>query len=383
LLERDYQVIIIGAGPAGTTLAYELASRGIRVLVLEKAKLPRYKCCGGGITVKTAGLMGIDVTDLVDDVIYGAVITLKGSNPFYGDSATPLMYTVMREKFDYVLAKRAESAGADILQGVEAQAVQINSNDVEVVTDVGKFRGAFVAGADGTRSRVARAMGISKHDIRILGLTCEVRVSQEDMARWRTRIGLDIGRVQGGYGWVFPKANHLSVGIACYIEKAKGLRHIFREYLDSLKFARHTILRWSAGMLPVLVGQPTVVQGRAILLGDAAGLADPLTGEGIYNAVLSAQAGATAIETALNDGKSALDDYSNAISATIIPEMKEAYVFSKVLRRLPVKLFKLLNQDSRLWRAYCRMIRGETDYSTIKNRISSLGGLYKLVLHKQ
>lgn len=380
-MERNYQVIVIGAGPAGATLAYELAARGIRVLVLEKAELPRYKCCGGGITVKAAELIGIDVTDLVDDIISGAIITLKGNRPYYGDSTTPIMYTVMRENFDHALVKRAQSASAEILQGVEAHSVQINCENVEVSTTMGKFRGEFVAGADGAGSRVAKAMGIINHNTCILGLTCEVRVGREDMAKWRTRIGIDIGRVRGGYGWVFPKADHLSVGIACPADKAKKLRHIFGEYLDSLKFERHTVTSWASGLLPLLVGQPTLVCGRAILLGDAAGLADPLTGEGIFNAILSAQVGATAIEKALTDGQSALDEYSSTIAATIIPQMKDAFVFSKVLSRLPVRLFKVLNQDGRVWSACCRLLRGEMDYSTIKKRVSSLGGLYRLVSH--
>ena len=378
-MERNYQVIIIGAGPAGATLAYELAVRGIKVLLIEKTKLPRYKCCGGGLTVKAAQLIGIDVNNFVDDVISNAIITLKGSHSYYGDSATPIMYTVARENLDHVLFKRAQNAGAETLQEVEALTIQVNIENVEVMTNIGKFRGTFVVGADGARSQVAKAIGISTHHTCILGLTCEVRVSQGDLAKWRTRIGIDIGRVRGGYGWIFPKSDHLSVGIACPVDKSKRLKHIFREYLDSLKLERRDITKWAAGLLPILVGQPTLGRGRAILLGDAAGLADPLTGEGIYNAILSAQIGATVIEKAFTNGQSVLDDYSDTIAATIIPEMKEALIFSKVLSRLPVKLFRVLNQDGRVWTAYCRMLRGEIDYSTIRKRINSIGGLYKLI----
>lgn len=378
-MDSNYQVIIIGAGPAGATLAYELAVRGTRVLLIERAKLPRYKCCGGGLTVKAAQLIGIDVSNFVDNVISSAIITLKGSHSYYGDSATPIMYTVARENFDHVLFTRAQSAGVDALQGVEALTIQLNNENVEVITNVGKFRGTFVVGADGTRSRVAKAIGISNHHACILGLTCQVRVSQGDLARWRTRIEIDIGRVRGGYGWVFPKSNHLSVGIACPVNKSKRLKHVFREYLDSLKLERRDITKWAAGLLPIFVGQPTLGRGRAILLGDAAGLADPLTGEGIYNAILSAQVSATVIEKALINGQSVLDDYNDTIAATIIPEMKEALMFSKVLSRLPVKLFRVLKQDNRVWTACCRLLRGEIDYSTIRKRINSLGGLYKLI----
>jgi flavin-dependent dehydrogenase len=129
------------------------------------------------------------------------------------------------------------------------------------------------------------------------------------------------------------------------------------------------------------VGQPTVSRGRAILVGDAAGLADPLMGEGIFNAVLSAQISATVIEKALAFSKGELNDYNCAIAATIIPQMKEAFVFSKVLSRLPVRLFNILYQDDRVWNAFCGMLRGEIDYLKIKQRVSSLSALYNLISH--
>jgi geranylgeranyl reductase family protein len=378
-LGNNYDVIIIGAGPAGATLAYELATRKIRALVIEKSTLPRYKCCGGGLTVKAAKLAGIKINDLADDVISGAVITLKGNHPYYGDATTPIMYTVMRENFDHALVKRAQIAGADILQGVEVHTLQINDSNVRILTTKGEYRSEFLAGADGARSQIANAVGIINHSVYKLGLTCEVQVAREDLARWRTRIGIDLGRVRGGYGWIFPKADHLSVGIACSIDRAKGLRHIFREYLSSLKFRRYIVTRWAAGLLPIMVGPPNVVRGRVILLGDAAGLADPLTGEGIFNAIMSAQLSAKSIEKALTDGEVSLNEYHNAIAAIIFPQMKEALVFSKALTQLPVKLLRVLKQDDRVWNACCRMLRGETDYYTIKKRINSLSGLLNLI----
>jgi flavin-dependent dehydrogenase len=126
-VERRYQAIIVGAGPAGSTLAYELAARRIKVLVLERAILPRYKCCAGGLTAKAAELLGIDINGLVDDVISGAIITFKGGKPYCGHSTSPIMYTVNREDFDHALVKRAQDIGAHILQGVEAYAIRIGS----------------------------------------------------------------------------------------------------------------------------------------------------------------------------------------------------------------------------------------------------------------
>jgi flavin-dependent dehydrogenase len=164
------------------------------------------------------------------------------------------------------------------------------------------------------------------------------------------------------------------------VEKAKKLKHVFHDYLDSLELEQPVITKWSGGLLPVFSKQSIVSRDRALLLGDAAGLADPFSGEGIYNAILSAQLSAVTIEKALNDSKPVLDDYNNAIAETITPQMKVAYVFSKILSGIPSMLLKVINQDERVWKACCRMLRGEMDYVNIKNRVSSLGGLYDLIL---
>jgi geranylgeranyl reductase family protein len=380
-VRHSYQVIVIGAGPAGATLAFELANRGIRTLVLERKTLPRDKCCAGGLTVKAAQLLGINIDNLIEDVIYHAMVTCPGKNPYYGHSAVPIMYTVKRETFDHALVKRAQEAGAEILQGIEARAIQIKDLGVEVSTAIGSFFSEFIVGADGSRSQVREAMDVDiiKSKALIVGLQTDVSVTKKELARWKSQIGIDIGRIRGGYGWVFPKADHLSIGIGAPSDKAKGLKNILSEYRDSLKLGQHTVLRWNAGLLPVCVEQPIVSRDRAILIGDAAGLADPLTGEGLHNAILSARLGAAAIEKALNNADVLLDDYRNALATTIIPQMKIAHVFSKVLTQLPKQLFKVLSKNERVWPACCNMLCGEIDYITIKNKVSSLGKLHSFV----
>ena len=195
-LKPDNDVIIVGCGPAGATLAYELASKGIKVLVLEKARLPRYKCCAGGLTMKAARLLGEDLRGLVDDVISGATITLSGKNPYYGYSSEPIMYTVTREKFDLALVKRAEKAGADILQDTEVRSVVFNGQGVDVSTAEGNLRCKIVAGADGARGIVARAMGAGANRRHITGIETEVMVDRNELARWRSRVAIDIGRIR-------------------------------------------------------------------------------------------------------------------------------------------------------------------------------------------
>ena len=379
-MKRKYDVVVVGAGPAGATLACELASRGISVLVLEKAELPRYKCCAGGITAKAAKLSGMNIDEIAEDAISSFTITLTGDSPYQGNSAEPVIYTVRRENFDYALVDRAEKAGADILQGVEALGVQFDNASVEIITTAGSFYSQLIVGADGAGSIVLKELGVKRKVDSIVGITSEIFVADRELATWKSRILIDLGGISGGYCWVFPKADHLSTGIICPVKKEMGLKRRYSEFLASLNLGRHRVARSDSSLLPVCAGKTTVARGRAVFLGDAAGLASPLTGEGIYNAILSAKLASPAIEKSLEIGKVCLDDYQKSVDKRIIAEMRIARVFSKVLDLAPHRLFKLLKSDERVWRACCRMLRGETDYSQAKSSIKALGILYDLVL---
>jgi len=295
-LSQDYEIIVVGAGPAGATLAYELASRGINTLILEKARLPRYKCCAGGLTVKAANLLGIDIDEFVENKISGALVSFASESPFIGSYSNTIMYTVRRDKFDYALVKRAEAAGAHLLHGVEAKRVQLNNTGVEVSTTSGDFRARFVAGADGARSIVSSATGIKMSPRHVIGIQTEVRVDEKELLKRKPQITVDLGRIHGGYAWVFPKTDHLSIGVACLANKARDLKQRYQEFLDSLNLGQYSITKFNGGILPVCTGKAVVAKGRGVLLGDAAGLADPLTGEGIYHAILSARLVAPVLE---------------------------------------------------------------------------------------
>ncbi len=378
-MKQDHDVIVVGAGPAGATLAYELAKRGIGVLVLEKDKQPRYKCCAGGITGKAVKLLDFDISEVVEDVIHEVSFTFNLGSPYLGQHSQPLMYTVMRDVFDYVLVKRARQSGAEVMDGQEVTKVQMNADWVEISTTDNIFRSRLVVGADGAYSVVARELGMRRNTEYIVGIESEIIVPEEELAKWKSRAQIDLWCIPGGYGWIFPKRNHLSIGIGCPASKARDLHSHHQKFLDALSIGNYIIARSSSHLIPTCTKGRLVWQNKALFLGDAAGLADPLIGEGIYNAIQSAQLAALVIEDYLMRGKKGLQDYQEVVEKKIVSELRWARRLSKILVRFPNLAFGMFNQNDQVWRTICNLMLGEIDYTTIKVRTSGFKGIYNLL----
>ena len=376
LLKQSYDVIIVGAGPAGATLAYELAKRGIGVLVLEKEKLPRYKCCAGGVTGKAAKLLDFDISEVAEDVIYEVSFTFNLGSPCLRQHRQPLIYTVMRDVFDHFLVKRAQQQGAVLMDGQKVAQIRVSADWVEISTADNVFRSRLVVGADGAYSVVARELGMGSSIEYNTGIESEIAVSDEELTKWKSRVQMDLGCIPKGYAWVFPKRNHLSIGVGCPASKARHLNHHHQKFLNSLCIGSYTTAKSSSHLIPTCTKGRIVWQDKALLLGDAAGFADPLTGEGIYNAILSAQLAAPVIETSLAHDKVKLEDYQEAVDEKIMSELRIARTLSKFFIRLPHLAFRMLNQSDGVWRTGYNLMLGETNYAAIKERNGGFKGIF-------
>jgi geranylgeranyl reductase family protein len=297
-MQTNYDVIVIGAGPSGATLAFELANLGIKVLVIDKATFPRYKCCGGGLTFKAATLLGEDIGTVVENSVSGVLLAFAGSDHYRADYNRTIMYTIKRENFDYLLLHKAEKAGAEIQQGITLGSLNSSDEYIGISTSAGDFRSQFVIGADGSRSTIASSLNPGGYD-NIVGIQTEITVGHKDLEKWQSQVVIDLGRTSDGYAWLFPNKDRLSTGIASLKAKGKELENGYHQFLKSLNIDQYSIVRQSGGIISICTGRPCVTRGRLALLGDAAGLADPLTGEGLYNAILSAKLAVPAIEKAL------------------------------------------------------------------------------------
>jgi geranylgeranyl reductase family protein len=375
-LKQSCDVTIVGAGPAGATLAYELAKKGIGVLVLEKKKLPRYKCCAGGVTSKAARFLDFDISEVAEDVIHEVSFTFNLGSPYLGQHSQPLIYTVMRDAFDYFLVTRAQQLGAVLIDGQKVTQIQVSGDWVEISTADNVFRSRLVVGADGAYSIVARELGMGRSMEYVAGIESEIVVTEEELAKWKSRVQIDLGCIPGGYAWVFPKRNHLSIGAGCHASRARHLDRHHQKFLNSLSIGSYTIARSGSHLIPTCTKGRLVWQDKALLLGDAAGLADPLTGEGIYNAIQSAQLAAPVIEDFLVKGKAELQDYQQIVERKIMSELRIARTLSKFFVRFPHLAFGMFNQSDRVWETVCNLILGEIDYAAVKGMAGGFKGVF-------
>jgi geranylgeranyl reductase family protein len=365
----SHDVIVVGAGPAGATLAYELSRQGMDVLVLEKERLPRYKACAGGITVKTASLLGFDFSSVTRDTVRGAKVAYGARRSFTKSYPQPLIHMVMRDEFDQLLVQRAREAGATLADNERVRQVKIAEQVVKVETANRVFTAQIVVGADGARSAVAADVGLMRDIDLGIGLEAEISVPGQRLVQWESLMGLDLGHMRGGYGWVFPKKDHLSVGVGSPLRQAKRLKSGYQAVLKSHGLNDCSATRIRSHWLPVRRKGMAIQSGRCLLLGDAAGLVDPVTGEGIHNAVRSARIAAPVIEHYLQGNSANLKEYEAAVDKQIMPELRAARALARAFAWFPGLVFDAVESSDRLWNACCRLLRGEDTYVTLKRRL--------------
>jgi geranylgeranyl reductase family protein len=318
---KSHEVIVVGAGPGGAITAYHLARAGIEVVLLERKPLPRSKPCGGGVTPKTAGVLPFAWQDVVEDTARRATVTYHLSLNLEWDS--PICYMVNRARFDCHLIEAARAAGAAVIEGEEVASVVDGPQDVVCRTAGNSYRGKFVVGADGAHSIVARLFG--RPPVRGIAAVAEMAADEETLKRRCGSLEVDFAAVPGGYGWVFPKQDHLNVGVGCFTTPARPLQSFLNAYISRLGMGRLRTIRRQAFPMPFdALGERTVARGRVILVGDAAGLADPFTGEGIYNACLSGWLAAQALRDSGGKAERVIRHYQSAVEKEILGEMRLA-----------------------------------------------------------
>ncbi len=359
-------VCVVGAGPAGATAARELAAAGLETVLVERAPLPRYKSCAGGIPVRTAALLPFSLDAVVEDRVRGLEVSHLGHSRFRRWARDPFALMVMRDRFDNLLAERAAEAGATLLDASPLRGITRTTEGFEIAAGEHALKARFLVGADGANSTVARATRLGSGLAESVALEAEVCAAPAQLARWRGLVNVDFGYRPWGYGWVFPKQRRLSVGLVLPQRRGGELRQQLRDYLANLGLAGAEVERIVGHKLRFRRGREPIAGDRALLAGDAAGLADEFTEEGIFYAIKSGLLAARTIRRAHYESFRSLRAYEHAVDRAIMPELRAARLiatmFYGVLRLSPSLMMGLSERIGYFWDAFFRVQQGASGY---------------------
>ncbi|WP_368496487.1 FAD-dependent monooxygenase [Herbiconiux sp. A18JL235] len=431
-----WDVIVVGAGPAGSSAARAAASAGASVLLVDRARFPRYKTCGGGLLGESLALLPARALGTVESRVPDTLVTHRFARSFRLRRASPYLAMVRRQEFDQALVDAAVEAGALFVDGVTVKGLEHpdapgggdrdgdgargaggdrdgdrargagragvrrdggggaggdlapgagGGELVTVTTSQGVAVGRVVIGADGASGRVGRYVGVRIGDTD-LGLEDEIALPR-DARDWRDTVRLDWGDAAGSYAWVFPKRESLTVGVI----QRKGSPEQTREYLAAwrrhLGLAEAEVLHSSGHLTQWRRPGSPVRRGRVLVAGDAAGLLEPWTREGISFALRSGgwagEAAASAAAAAASAGavasagaaghaaptaaagvapggaEAALAGYEARVRAVLEPEQVIGARLLTLFERRPALVHLLLRTPPGA-RFFVRFCRGET-----------------------
>lgn len=360
-----YDCAIIGAGPAGASAAYHLARRGHSVLLLEKAALPRYKPCGGGVSPQVAQWFDFDFSPAIslklDQVRYtwqmGEAIEAKLN-------VQAPVWMVRREVFDQFLVKQAQGRGAEVCDRTPVTGLTNRGDQWQIHTDQGDFASRYVIAADGGKGPTAGWLGF-KTRRRKLAIALEAEayspISHPPL------LHLEMGLVKQGYLWNFPKADGQSIGIGVFPGgKSQGLKQCLQTYGQSFGL---DLTQWPTAIHPLSVwqGKQRLHTERALLAGEAACLVDPFTAEGIRPSMYSGVQAAIAIHDALNGNPDALPHYSQHIHDGWGADLAWADRIAKLFYALPRLGYRLMGHP-RATPIMLQIFCGEKRYRDVAHR---------------
>ncbi len=341
-MER-FDAVVVGAGPAGSTAAFHLARGGARVLLADKARFPRDKPCGGGVTVRAARLLPFSIAPVVEDEVEFFELRLGYRHRFERRTSAPLIQMTQRRRLDAFLVAQAQEAGVDFRDGVKVETSRgLTVGGEPVQTQV-------VIGADGVNGVIGRTAGLDDH-LRTVALEGNAPYGAVDRSRHAGRAAIEFGVVPGGYGWVFPKGDHVNVGVGGWLEEGPRLRahlgRLCREH--GIPEAALTDVR--GHRLPLRRPGSVAARGRLALVGDAAGLVDPVSGDGIYEALFSARLAAEAALDVVAGRSADFSRYSEELRRRLAVQTEASWRAKIALERFPRTTFSLLRAPL-AWRA--------------------------------
>jgi geranylgeranyl reductase family protein len=345
---EKFDVAVVGAGPAGSTTAYRLARAHARVLLIDKVPFPRDKPCGGGLTTRAVRQLPFSVEPVVEDRITHVRCRLRYGSVMERSSEHVLCLMTQRCRLDEFLVHQAVDAGVTFRDGVRAEiesdrSIRVDGQLVEVDA---------LVGADGANGITAKAFELGGGIVN--GVALEGNLPYERLPRgdWRGVLVLELATLPGGYGWIFPKGDHVNVGVGGWGTEGPRLRAHLQVLCEHYGIELDELANLRGHRLPMRRPETRLSHGRALLVGDAAGVLDPVSGDGIYEALVS---GTLAAEHIL---AGTLEAYEPAVRARLDPLSSAGWGAKKALDRFPRAVFAIMRLPV-TWRVLEKLMLGE------------------------
>ena len=343
-----YDVIIVGAGPAGSSAARRCAQLGASTLLIDSAVFPRDKLCGGGLSGQAMSYLDFGLPPaIVERDIFGARVHF-GERSVTVRKPYRVGVTVSRYNLDFFLTQKASELGVNLLEGTRVSSLVYGQDCVQVMTGKEKHLGSMVIGCDGFNSVVARYVR-RKHRKNEYGICLESKIPSDSAtidSYIRDAIDIHFGIVYGGYGWVFPYKEHFYVGIGGMASQLENPRKVMRDFLVTIGFSSD--IEMKGHPIPAGGVRRKTIADRLLLAGDAAGFVDTFYGEGLAFAIRSGQIAGEVAISALKRGDCStpgLRSYSERCRKEFGIDLQYSLLFSNLMHRFPKILLRLLASD--------------------------------------
>jgi geranylgeranyl reductase family protein len=356
-----WDLVVVGAGPAGASAARAAAEGGIRTLLVDRAELPRYKRCGGGLLGIAQGVAGIDLEPILRSRVTSVSTTWDGRYGWSRSVDEPLVSMVMRSEFDARLVDAAQAAGAALRTGVLVTGADVGDGQVKLAVRDGKsIRTRHVIAADGVSSRLAATLGVRCDQVD-LGLEGEFTANPVQQREWAGRLLIDWGPVPGSYGWVFPKGDVLTVGVIGSVDRSAALRRYYAALVGRLSLTDPVVEGGHRTRVRAVDSPLVSPDGRILAVGDAAGWLEPWTREGISFALRSGRLSGEAV--AAGDPQR----YARSAAAVLGPEVAAGQRVLAAYTRHP-GVFHAAMWSPPGWREFRKNLDGSASLATLIRR---------------
>ena len=280
---KQYDVIVVGGGPAGSTTAMRLADQGASVLLADKAKFPRDKPCGGGMTLRAVRQCPVDPTPVVEEWIDEIELRFRYKSSVVHHTNEPVVWMTQRRRLDAFLLDAARERGVDVREGARVAVESDNS----VVISGERFTADALIGADGANGVTAKAVGLGNGIVYGVAYEGNVKYPRLPHERYANRLVLELADIPGGYAWVFPKGDHANVGVGGWQSEGPKLREHLKRACEAHGLEPEDLEELRGHRLPLRRPGTRIATDRALVVGDAAGLIDPVSGDGMYECFVS------------------------------------------------------------------------------------------------